>query len=105
MVPLLAPDSALTRLVWWGGAITSHWTGARSAGLSSARLGCLVSGLRATSIPSFCTSICFGVELNEFVPVKNSVSQTSDFGSRSVLGCYFSSGVLRRERLPATSQI
>src|SRR6266403_603207 len=42
MVSLLARDLALMKLVWWGGAITSHWTGARSAGLSSARLGCLV---------------------------------------------------------------
>jgi hypothetical protein len=59
----------------------------------------------AASTQTLCPSICFGVELNEFVPIKNSVSQTSDFGNRSVLGCYFSSGVLRRERLPATSQI
>src|SRR5882762_4791314 len=35
-----------------GGAITSHWTGARSAGFSSARLGCLVRCLRARSIPT-----------------------------------------------------
>src|SRR5438105_3068557 len=34
------------------GAIKSHWTGARSAGLSSARLGCLFRRLRARSIPT-----------------------------------------------------
>src|SRR6267142_6062451 len=54
MVSLLARDLALMKLVWWGGAITSHWTGARSAGLSSARLGCLVRCLRARSIPPLC---------------------------------------------------
>src|SRR5438132_3081972 len=53
MVSLLARDLALMKLAWWGGAITSHWTGARSAGFSSARLGCLVRCLRARSIPTF----------------------------------------------------
>src|SRR5712664_2782976 len=51
MVSLSARDLALMKLGWWGGAITSHWTGARSAGFSSARLGGLVRGLRARSIP------------------------------------------------------
>src|SRR6266849_3626236 len=54
MVSLLARGLAPTKLAWWGGAITSHWTGARSAGLSSARLGCLVRSLRARSIPTLC---------------------------------------------------
>src|SRR6266446_5240513 len=54
MVSLSARDLALMKLVWWGGAITSHWTGARSAGFSSARLGCLVRCLRARSIPTLC---------------------------------------------------
>src|SRR6266849_3483479 len=52
MASLLARDLALMKLGWWGGAITSHWTGARSAGLSSAGLGCLVRRLRARSIPT-----------------------------------------------------
>src|SRR5258706_15863306 len=72
MGSLLARDLALGKLVGWGGPITSHWTGARSACFSSARLGCLVRDLRARSIPPLCVSsrsakkheancpICFG---------------------------------------------
>src|SRR6266404_1013314 len=54
MVSLLARDLALMKLGWWGGAITTHWTGARSAGFSSARLGCLARCFRARSIPPLC---------------------------------------------------
>jgi hypothetical protein len=45
-----------------GRGITSHWTGARSAGSSSARLGCLVRCLRARSIPPLDASLMFAIK-------------------------------------------
>ena len=50
MVSLLARDLALMKLAWWGGAITSHWTGARISGLLIDNLR--LSRLRARPVNS-----------------------------------------------------
>jgi hypothetical protein len=65
MVSLLARELALMKLAWWGGAITSHWTGARVSGLlvDNFRL----SRLRARPVNSTVMRFPFATGLMEIV--------------------------------------